>query len=164
MKKILILLTLSTLLTGCLSFKEQLYERDTKQYLNRSRQFNAEYLSTHQRITSSSIDMETIPYTDDTEDIMRCPEYVLNNMKADCDGYAYLSTIVEKQEKFIRFIIIQGNGWGHVVAEYTNGVIYSNHRRFKNGEYNINIQFADAEYIAYADINLKFMGGMLCSN
>lgn len=131
--RLLILLLLLTILTGCFQTQTQQYNAHVDHYLFNSRVFNAEYKLTH---TIQPYKWYKLIYEADPENIMRCPEYTTNLGKADCDGFAYLSTIQETDYPFAFFLFIIADEGYHMVAfykeDYSTYTIYNNKYKITN--------------------------------
>lgn len=155
--KILILIILTTILTGCLDISKTLYDVSTERYLKASREFNNEYMKNH---TIESYNWSEIQYINDSEDIFRCPAYTINKKGADCDGFAYLAVIEEKEYPFAFFLLIEEKNYGHVVAFFresaTTYTIYSNQFKIKNQTIDgyLKLYAPTYKYVAQIDINL----------
>lgn len=153
------LIILAMLITGCFSPKLYLYDRNIKNYLKNSKNFNTKYEKTNYTIT---YDFNKIEYKKDNKDLMRCPSWVINNNGGDCDSLAYFSTLYIIGMPFQYFMIFQGKRFGHVVAVYKQPnelyCIVTNLFQIRDQtiEAYIKTYCSEYEYVAIADINLNF--------
>ena len=130
-------------------------------YLTNSRNFNAEYTLNNE---INPYKWYQINYAKDTSDIMRCPAYTINTGTADCDGFAYLSTIQEKYFPFAFFLLIISDEGCHMVALYqespTTYTIYSNKSRTENQTLEGYLDlYPNVTYICKIDITLHRIKG-----
>jgi len=153
--KQIILILLTTILTGCLDIQKTLYDSSTERYLKNSRTFNNDYMKTH---TITAYKWSDMQYINDSKDIMRCPAYTINKGGADCDGLAYLSILEEKEYPFAFFLLIEEKDYAHVVAFYTESpttyTVYSNQFKIPNQTLDGYLSLYAPTYKYAAQINL----------
>ena len=156
MKTIILSLLIALTLTGCLD----IYDRNTKAYLERSRTFNAQYNANNP--APYKYQPQDIIQGKDTADIFRCPAYTLNTGYADCDGFAYLSLLTETKP-FAFFVMLQFKYGGHVVAFYnetpTTYTVHTNEFIIPNQTLDgyIATYYPETVYIALIDRNLNLI-------
>jgi hypothetical protein len=161
MKTIILAILITLSLTGCFQTKTQQYNAHIDRYLADSRAFNTEYKLTH---TIQPYTWYKLLYEKDTADIMRCPEYTTTVGKADCDGFAYLSTIQETDYPFAFFLVIMYDGGGHMVAFYQESpstyTVYSNKTKLTNQTLSEYIAtYSNVKYTCKIDITLHRIKG-----